>query len=88
MINKIMDLIWIISCDHDLIYIRITWDQNGWLYTGGAKCKSYYLDNYRKNTGSSLFYPQMDRVIFRRIDDGICRKVIHRRESEGVLPPQ
>ncbi|EGR0641235.1 hypothetical protein CRN62_04975 [Vibrio vulnificus] len=83
MINKIMDLIWIISCDHDLIYTRITWDQNGGLYTGVAKCKSYYLDNYRKNTGSSLFYPQTDRVIFRRIGDGICRKVIHRGEKRG-----
>jgi len=47
MINKIMDLIWIISCDLTLIRSRITWDQNRWLYTGGERSQSYSLDNYR-----------------------------------------
>ncbi|AVF75921.1 hypothetical protein AL539_20435 [Vibrio alginolyticus] len=45
MINKIMDLLWIISCDHDWIRSRITWDQKWWLYTGGKIDQSCYWDN-------------------------------------------
>ncbi|ERM59006.1 hypothetical protein F0Z19_4543 [Vibrio cyclitrophicus] len=34
MINKIMDLFWIKLCDLTLIMMRISWDQNGYLFTG------------------------------------------------------
>jgi len=47
MINKIMDLLWIISCDLTLIMMRISWDQKGWLCTGGRDDQSCYWDNYR-----------------------------------------
>ncbi|PMM11779.1 hypothetical protein BCT62_09340 [Vibrio splendidus] len=47
MINKIMDLFWIKVCDLTLIMMRISWDQNGYLFTGENWLESFYLDNYR-----------------------------------------
>nr|PMI74979.1 hypothetical protein BCU38_12530 [Vibrio splendidus] len=47
MINKIMDLFWIKVCDLTLIMMRISWDQNGYLFTGENWLESCYLDNYR-----------------------------------------
>ncbi|PMM98766.1 hypothetical protein BCT41_13155 [Vibrio splendidus] len=47
MINKIMDLFWIKVCDLTLIMMRISWDQNGYLFTGENRLESCYLDNYR-----------------------------------------
>ncbi len=45
MINKIMDLLWIRTCDQYMIYLRITWDQKEWLCTGVFYDQSYYWDN-------------------------------------------
>jgi len=47
MINEIMDLFWIKWCDLTLIRMRISWDQNSYLFTGIKRYKTYYLDNYR-----------------------------------------
>jgi len=47
MINEIMDLFWIKWCDLTLIRMRISWDQNGYLFTGINSSKTCYLDNYR-----------------------------------------
>ncbi|RJX66638.1 hypothetical protein DZ860_19515 [Vibrio sinensis] len=67
MINKIMDLLTIISCDLALISLRISWDQNGYLCTGALGLKSYTLDNYSLITGYLIIYPQMDWVIIERL---------------------
>ncbi|RBW64895.1 hypothetical protein DS893_12355 [Vibrionales bacterium C3R12] len=64
MINKIIDLLWIKRCDLVWINRRISWDQNGYLYTGGSKHISYHWDNYRFNTGNELCYPQVVCLFF------------------------
>lgn len=59
MINKINAFDKIISCDHALIYLRTSWDQNGNLFTELGIHKSYNLDNYRLFTGKVIIYAQV-----------------------------
>ncbi len=48
----------LIKGDLTLIAMRISWDQNGYLYTRGNYLESCYLDNYRLITVYEGSYPQ------------------------------
>ncbi|KLN65233.1 hypothetical protein ZX61_10255 [Vibrio sp. VPAP30] len=77
MINKIMDLLGIISCDLTLIRMRISWDQKRHLCTGGEKDLSCSLDNYRLITGKIYFYPQVEWSKKQQTVQGGKGNVIH-----------
>ncbi len=86
MINKDMDLFWINTCDLSLILTRISWDQNGYLYTGVVGVPSCSLDNYRFFTDYLTSYTQSKWLKYERSDDLLVFQFIHRRKKSGAWP--
>ncbi|EAV4635999.1 hypothetical protein E4Y66_06660 [Salmonella enterica] len=55
---KINALERITSCELSVIVARISWDQNGYLYTTQKVNNGYSLDNYRLIQAFHQIYPQ------------------------------